>query len=55
VLVCIGVVDLDALEGGVVDQAAPRAVREDAEEAKLACSSGREKTATLAGPPRRPP
>jgi hypothetical protein len=34
VLVCIGLVDvdLDALETGVVDQAAPRGVREDAEE-----------------------
>jgi hypothetical protein len=32
VLVCIGVVDVDALETGVVDQAAPRGVREDAEE-----------------------
>ena len=31
VLVCIGVVDVDALETGVVDQAAPRGVREDAE------------------------
>ena len=33
-LVCIGVVDVDvdALETGVVDQAAPRGVREDAEE-----------------------
>jgi hypothetical protein len=55
VLVCIGVVDLDTLETGVVEQAAPRAVQEDAEEAKLACSSGREKTATLAAPPRRTP
>jgi len=34
VLVCIGVVDVDvdALETGVVDQAAPRGVREDDEE-----------------------
>jgi hypothetical protein len=32
VLVCIGVVDVDAVETGVVDQAAPRGVREDAEE-----------------------
>jgi hypothetical protein len=34
VLVCIGVVDVnvDELETGVVDQAAPRGVREDAEE-----------------------
>jgi single-strand DNA-binding protein len=34
VLVCIGVVDVDVdeLETGVVDQAAPRGVREDAEE-----------------------
>jgi hypothetical protein len=32
VFVCIGVVDVDALETGVVDQAAPRGVREDAEE-----------------------
>jgi len=32
VLVCIGVVDVDALETGVVDQAAPRGVREDAEQ-----------------------
>jgi hypothetical protein len=34
VLVCIGVVDVDgdALETGVVEQAAPRGVREDAEE-----------------------
>jgi len=31
VLVCIGVVDVDALETGVVDQAPP-GVREDAEE-----------------------
>jgi hypothetical protein len=32
VLVCIGVVDVDALETGVVDQAAPRGLREDVEE-----------------------
>lgn len=34
VLVCIGVVDVnvDELKTGVVDQAAPRGVREDAEE-----------------------
>jgi hypothetical protein len=32
VLVCIGVVDFDELETGVVDPAAPRGVREDAEE-----------------------
>jgi hypothetical protein len=32
VFVCIGVVDVDALETGVVDQAAPRGVREDGEE-----------------------
>jgi hypothetical protein len=32
VLVCIGVVDVDALETAVVDQAAPRGVRDDAEE-----------------------
>jgi hypothetical protein len=31
VLVCIGDVDVDELETGVVDQAAPRGVREDAE------------------------
>ena len=31
-LVCIGVVDVDALETGVVDQAAPLGVRDDAEE-----------------------
>jgi hypothetical protein len=32
VLVCIGVVDVDELETGVIDQAAPGGVREDAEE-----------------------
>jgi hypothetical protein len=32
VLVCIRVVDVDELETGVVGQAAPRGVREDAEE-----------------------
>jgi hypothetical protein len=32
VLVCIAVVDVDALETGVVDQVAPCGVREDAEE-----------------------
>jgi hypothetical protein len=37
VLVCIGVVDVDALETGVVDQAAPRGVREDAEEVATDC------------------
>jgi hypothetical protein len=32
VLVCIGVVDVDALDTAVFDQAAPRGVREDVEE-----------------------
>jgi hypothetical protein len=32
VLVCIGVVGVDALQTGVVDQAAPGGVQEDAEE-----------------------
>jgi hypothetical protein len=41
VLVCIGVVDVDALETGVVDQAAPRGVREDAEEVVVALDTQR--------------
>jgi hypothetical protein len=42
VLVCIGVVDVDvdALETGVVDQAAPRGVREDAEEVVVVLRRG---------------
>jgi hypothetical protein len=41
VLVCIGVVEVnvDELETGVVDQAAPRGVREDAEEVVVFCGT----------------
>jgi hypothetical protein len=42
VLVCIGVVDVDVdeLETGVVDQAAPRGVREDAEAVVVVLDAG---------------
>jgi hypothetical protein len=58
VLVCIGVVDVDELETGVVDQAAPCGVREDAEEVwscsmRRGCSGSRNaiaKSTLFAGP-----